>query len=218
MEKVTGVISVNHDYGTNSFPGTPHGCVTWCQPGLLLRLTVAAIVWALVGVSSLYPQGSKPTEYQVKAAYLFNFGRFVEWPAKITAAKVNSFAICVLGRDPFGPILDATIAGETIDGKNVVARRISRPQDAVNCRILFISSSEERQLKEIVAALDTASVLTVSDMPEFARRGGMVQFILEANRVRFEVNLAPAERTGLTLSSQLLKLAIRVRRSSQLGG
>jgi hypothetical protein len=126
-----------------------------------------AIAWALIGVSSLHAQQAKPTEYDVKAAYLYNFGKFVEWPAKVTAANGDSFTICVLGQDPFGAALDVTIAGETIDGKNVVARRITRPQDAVSCRILFISSSEDSQLKEILATLDKTGVLTVSDMPQF---------------------------------------------------
>jgi hypothetical protein len=88
----------------------------------------------------------------------------------------------------------------------------------VSCRILFISSSEQNQLKEILAALDNTSVLTVSDMPQFARRGGMIQFVVEANKVRVEVNLTSAERAGLTLSSQLLKVAINVKRSAQSGG
>jgi len=176
-----------------------------------------AIVWALFSASGLHAQRSKPAEYEVKAAYLYNFGKFVEWPAKIKAANAGAFTICVLGQDPFGVTLDATIAGETIDRKSVVAKRISKPQDAADCRILFISSSEESQLKQILATLDKTSVLTVSDMLQFTRRGGMIQFILEENRVRFEVNLTTAERAGLTLSSQLLKLAISVRRSSPLG-
>jgi hypothetical protein len=133
------------------------------------------------------------------------------------SAGGDAFTICVLGEDPFGPALRATIAGETIGGKNVLATRISGPEQAVNCRILFISSSEDRQLKDILTTLEKASVLTVSDMPQFARRGGMVQFILQENRVRFEVNLATAQRAGLTLSSELLKLATSVRRSPQPG-
>jgi len=176
-----------------------------------------AIVWALFSVSGLHAQRSKPAEYEVKAAYLYNFGKFVEWPAKIKAASADAFTVCVLGQDPFGVTLDATIAGETIDGKSVVAKRISKPQDALDCRILFISSSEESQLKQILATLDKTNILTVSDMLQFTRRGGMIQFILEENRVRFEVNLTTAQRAGLTLSSQLLKLAISVRRSSPLG-
>jgi len=176
-----------------------------------------AVAWMLVGVSCLNAQKSNPTEYEVKAAYLYNFGRFVEWPAKVSAAS-EFFGICVLGDDPFGASFDATIAGESINGKKVVVTRIKKPQDASSCRILFISSSEESRLKEILATLDKISVLTVSDISQFARRGGMIQFVTEANRVRFEVNLTNAEHAALTLSSQLLKVAVSVRRSSQAGG
>jgi len=184
---------------------------------LLRQLTAGALAWALLTVTTLSAQSSKPTEYQVKAAYLYNFGRFVEWPAKVSAAKDGLFTICVLGQDPFGPILNAVLANETIAGKNVVTEKIPKPEDAVKCQILFISSSEESQLKHILATLDSASVLTVSDLPQFSRRGGMVQFILEGTRVRFEVNLSPTEHAGLTLSSELLKLATSVRRTSQPG-
>ena len=94
------------------------------------------------------------------------------------SSQTNEFTICVLGRDPFGLALDATISGEKIDGKNVVARRISKVEEAAGCRVLFISSSEDKQLKEILSAIGKLSVLTVSDMPQFIQQGGMVQFIL----------------------------------------
>lgn len=175
-----------------------------------------SVAWMLVGASCVNAQKSNPTEYEVKAAYLFNFGRFVEWPARVTTAG-EVFSICVLGEDPFGASFDATIAGESINGKRVVIKRITKPQDATDCRILFISSSEESRLKEILAMLDKASVLTVSDISQFTRRGGMIRFVTEANRVRFEVNLTNAEHAALTLSSQLLKVAVSVRRSSQAG-
>jgi translation elongation factor EF-Tu-like GTPase len=123
----------------------------------------------------------------------------------------------VLGQDPFGTTFDRTIAGESVKGMKVVIKRVAKPHDALSCRILFISSSEESRLKEIVATLDNASVLTVSDIPQFSRHGGMIQFVVEANKVRFEVNLTIAERAGLILSSQLLKVAISVRRSPQAG-
>jgi hypothetical protein len=178
---------------------------------------VAVVVaCAVIAAPILYGQQSNPTEYEVKAAYLYNFGKFVEWPAKARTAD-DSFTICVLGQDPFGTTFDTTIAGENINGKKVVIKRVAKPQDALSCRILFISSSEESRLKEIVATLDKTSVLTVSDIPQFTRRGGMIQFVVEANKVRFEVNLAIAERAGLILSSQLLKVAISVRRSPQAG-
>lgn len=162
-------------------------------------------------------QRAKPTEYEVKATYLYNFSRFVEWPAKDTETQSGPFVICVLGKDPFGPALNAILADEATSGKTVVAQRVPTPQDAMNCRVLFISSSESTRLKQILATLGDASVLTVSELPEFTQRGGMVQFISEGNRVRFEVNLASAEHAGLTLSSELLKVAVNVRRSGRLG-
>lgn len=158
----------------------------------------------------------QPSEYQVKATYLYNFSQFVQWPPKATAAS-NSFDICVLGQDPFGSTLNTILANETIAGKRVAARRISNSQDAVNCRVLFISSSESGRIKEILNALEGASVLTVSDLPQFTVHGGMLQFLLMDDRVRFEVNLAAAERAGLSLSSELLKVAINVRRTNAPG-
>ena len=175
-------------------------------------LTAVVVLLSVVGSLSLHAQSS-PTEYQVKAAYLYNFGKFVEWPQSVTASE-SSFNICVLGQDPFNSTFGSIIGNENIKGKNVLLKRIPRAQEAVGCHILFISSSEEPRLKEILAALDKTSVLTVSDMPQFTRRGGMIQFVMDANRVRFEVNLTSAERTGLTVSSQLLKVAISVRKSS----
>jgi len=192
--------------------GTSLSALASRHRGCLSYLMALVVLGALIGTPLLYPQSS-PTEYQVKAAYLYNFGKFVEWPTGVTASE-SSFNICVLGQDPFSSTFGTTIAGESIKGKNVLIKRIPRAQDAVGCHILFVSSSEEARLKEILAALDKTSVLTVSDMPQFTRRGGMIQFVTEANRVRFEVNLTNAERTGLTLSSQLLKVAISVRKSS----
>lgn len=181
----------------------------------LFRLLAVGIASVLLGSACVHAQRSNPSEYEVKAAYLYDFGKFVSWPAKL--ATPDDFLICVLGEDPFGTTFDTTIAGETINGKRVVINRIAKPQEAVNCRILFISTSEESQLKEILATVDKRSVLTVSDISQFTRRGGMIQFVIDTNRVRFEVNVTTAERAGLTLSSQLLKVAINVRRDSQTG-
>jgi len=172
---------------------------------------------AILGPLSLSAQKSKPREFEVKATYLYNFARFVEWPTTAAAAKSDSFPICVLGQDPFGPALDAIVAGETIGGKAVLAKRVLKPQDAVSCRVLYISSSEETRLRAVLAGLDKAAVLTVSDIPQFSQRGGMIQFVQESNKIRFEVNLASAEDAGLTLSSELLKVAVLVRKNSQPG-
>jgi hypothetical protein len=204
-------------YGTDVLPCAGPESVTGVHSCCLSKFVALAIAWVLVGVSCLHAQQSKPTEYQVKAAYLYNFGRFVKWPAGVAAGKGDSFPVCVLGRDPFGPVLDSTLAGEALEGKPVVIRRIAREQDAADCRILFVSSTEEHHLKEILAAIDQAGVLTVSDIPGFSRRGGMIQFVMEGDRVRFEINLATAESARLVLSSELLKVAAAVRRNTRSG-
>jgi YfiR/HmsC-like len=212
MAKITG----KRITGIDVLRRDRRSCVNGGRSCCLSKLVALAVAGMLVCASCVNAQKSNPTEYEVKAAYLYNFGRFVEWPAKVSAAS-ESFSICVLGDDPFGATLDATIAGESINGKKVVLTRITKPQDAASCRILFISSSEESRLKEVLATLDKTSVLTVSDISQFTQRGGMIRFVTEANRVRFEVNLAIAEHAGLTLSSQLLKVAVSVRRSPQAG-
>jgi hypothetical protein len=177
------------------------------------RLAIAGAICALLAAPHLQGQQPAASEYEVKATYLYNFARFTEWPAKDADVKDNSFAVCVLGRDPFGSVLDTILAGEAIGGKQMVHRRISSAQDAGNCRILFISSSEKSRLKETLAALEKMSVLTVSDIPDFSVHGGMIEFVVERDKVRFQVNLETAGEAGLTLSSELLKVAVSIKNS-----
>lgn len=173
---------------------------------------IALLLCVLFSTAYSYAQQGKPTEYQVEAAYLYNFARFIEWPA-IVAGQDDEFSICVIGQDPFGPALDSILAGKLLNGKPVTAKRISKPQEATHCRILFIDATEEKRLEEILGGLNQMPVLTVSNIPDFSMRGGMIQFVLEDNRVRFSVNLLHAERAGLTLSSELLKVAVNVTRA-----
>lgn len=163
----------------------------------------------LIAISALAQ--SRPSEYAVKAAYLYNFGKFVRWPADAKPARNPNFSICVLGQDPFGPSLDATVEGETISGKPVIVRHVTTARDGASCNILYISPTERGRLSEILAVLGRDSTLTVSDMPDFTDRGGMIQFILDSGRVRFEINRDAAQAAGLNLSSELLKVAMNVR-------
>jgi hypothetical protein len=185
--------------------------------GSLQRLALLASMGILASIPAHRTSAARPTEYEVKAAYLFNFGRFVEWPLNAPSRQAGDFSICVLGHDPFGPALDTTISGQKIDGKTVVARRIPDLGEAATCRELFISASEGKQLKEIFSNLGKLSVLTVSDMPDFMQQGGMVQFVVADERVRFAVNLAATQPAGLNLSSELLKVAAEVRGTSRPG-
>jgi hypothetical protein len=183
------------------------------SPRLIRVFVVLAILVFLTG-GVLHAQQTKASEYAVKATYLYNFSRFVQWPADTPAAKDDAFSICVFGDDPFGGTLDTILSGESINGKRVVTRRISKAQDALNCRVVYISGSEENRLKDVLASLDKSGVLTVSDIPQFSQRGGMIEFVSVANKIRFEVNLGAAQSAGLTLSSDLLKVAVVVRKSS----
>ncbi|HEX5426429.1 MAG TPA: YfiR family protein, partial [Candidatus Acidoferrales bacterium] len=174
----------------------------------------------LLAISEILPfevqaRQKRPTESQIEAIYLFNFTRFIEWPPDPAAAPgAETFSLCVLGEDPFGKFLDATIAGERVGEKSFVARRISKPEDALDCRILFVSTSEQDHLKELFDVLANKSVLTVSDIPRFAERGGMIEFVMAKDKVRFEINLTSATEAGLTLSSDLLKVAVAVHRDA----
>jgi hypothetical protein len=154
-------------------------------------------------------QQVRPTESQVKAAYLFNFGKFVRWPTAANGHR-ETLEICVLGKNPFGSVLDATVKGETIDGSDVIARTVPSLQDAGTCNILFVSTSEEGRLGAILSGAKHLRALTVSDIPNFAERGGMIELVTEGNRIRFAVNMAPLGEAGLAVSSELLKVAVRV--------
>ena len=175
-------------------------------------LLVQTVLVATCLTAKAHAQPPARSEYEVKAAYLFSFGRFIEWPS---ARSEADFAICVLGADPFGPVLDATLAGTAVRGRKVVARRLSGTASAQACHIVFISASEDRQLGAILAALGRAGVLTVSDIPQFVGRGGMIQFHTADNRIRFQIDLQPAADAGLTMSSDLLRVASAVRREGR---
>lgn len=155
---------------------------------------------------------SQPTQRDVEAAYLYQFGNFVQWPPrKANLDLPATFSVCVLGEDPFGSVLEKTLSGARLNGLPMAARRIASVRDASRCEILFISNSHAGDLDADLAAVRDTPVLTVSDIPDFVSRGGMIQFLLIDNRVRFEINLSSAQRAGLRLSSQLLKVAVAVR-------
>jgi hypothetical protein len=181
-----------------------------------LRRLAAASALVLICACIAAAQSTPRSEYEIKAAYLFSFGRFVEWPPR-PGRDQSSFTICVLGADPFGRALDTTLAGGTIRGRRVEARRVTASDAAATCHIVFISASEEQRVAAIVQSLNESGVLTVSDMPQFVARGGMIQFVTAASRVRFEINLLTAREAGLTMSSELLRVASAVRNGTGPG-
>ena len=145
-------------------------------------------------------------EYQLKAAFLFNFAQFVRWPPGCFAGANAPFCIGILGADPFGNALEETIRGETIESHKLIVVRSARIEDLQNCQMIFVSRSEGDHVGEILSQLGAKPILTVSDADSFARDGGAIDFYLAGGKVRFEINPGAAQRRGLKISSQLLSL------------
>lgn len=140
----------------------------------------------------------------MKAAFLYNFGRFVEWPP---TAPDEDFAVTVLGADPFGRVLDETLRAKTLGGRRVVVRRIARIEEVGRSRVLFIGDTLSGRLPETLRRIHAQPILTVGEMEDFNQAGGMIRLRTEGNRIRFDINPKPAREAGLKFSSELLKLA-----------
>ena len=177
-----------------------------------MKIAFAVACTMAIGTAAVSAQQGRATEAQIKAAYLYSFGKFVEWPEAAPASATASFPICVLGRDPFGTTLDDVLRNASVGGRSVAARRISAIDEVPGCRIVYIGSSEVARLDAILGSLTRSAVLTVSDIPDFTERGGMIRFVEDAKRVRFEINLPPAHAAGLVLRSDLLRVATAVRK------
>lgn len=158
-----------------------------------------------------------PGEYQVKAAFLFNFGKFVEWPESSFADEKSAFSICVLGEDPFGTALD-DLSGKFIGRHPVSVWRIKKPDAASRCQVIFVSASEKSHLPETLRALRGSNALIVGDTQGFAASGGAIEFTLEENHIHFTINADAIHRAGLRASSQLLALAKIVHDGQSRGG
>ena len=146
-----------------------------------------------------------PLEYQVKAAFVMNFARFVEWPPDAFADAATPLTMCTLGDDVLGPALEQMVAGETVNGRKLVVQRLIHPPVPAPCRLLFIGGLEKHQ-GQVLAALGR-NVLTVGEGDLFLREGGMIAFAIDRRRVRFDINQSAAQSAGLKISSQLLKVA-----------
>lgn len=146
-------------------------------------------------------------EYQVKAAYLYNFVKFIDWPS---AARQGPLTICTAGMNPFGMTLDDLIRGESIGGRAIAARTIQSPQ--ADCDVVFVPRSVAAG--DYLRAARTAPILTVGETPDFVTQGGIINFVRDAGMVRFEIDQAAARRAGLVISSRLLRLAREPERRS----
>jgi hypothetical protein len=158
-------------------------------------------------LASALPAGAEKINrvaMSIEAAYLYQFTRFVEWPA---AEAASPLTVCVVGHDPFGEALDLAVQDRRVDGRRVTVRRLPDAEGAGACSLAFLPAAEVARLPALQLAVRNRPVLLVSDIRDFARNGGMIGFFRDADRVRFEVNPAAAEGAGLRISSRLLSIA-----------
>jgi hypothetical protein len=146
-------------------------------------------------------------EYQIKAAFLYNFAQFVLWPTNAFTNASQPFQIGILGDNPFGKALEETVHGETIQGHQIVIVQSSHAEKLADSQILFVNKSAVAHLNDILPKLDSRPVLTVSEDPHFLQQGGIVNFYRDGPKVRFEINPDAADKNGLKLGSELLSVA-----------
>lgn len=172
---------------------------------LVCLLLMASSVDGMLPIRITHAQLS-PIEYQVKAAFLYQFFKFVEWPPQAFHATNQTICIGVVDGGPMVRALQS-VEGKEAKSRRVVVKRFKEPEELEFCHILFISSGMEDRMTEILNRLKGTSTLTVSDIDGFARRGGMINFITVENKIQFEINIETAERAKLQISSHLLRLA-----------
>ena len=187
----------------------------------LLVVTICLLLATALGSRADGGDTSESSEYLIKAGFIYNFAKLVEWPATAFPQPDSPIVIGILGNDPFGATLDRIVADKKISGRVISVKRVKWSKDfkeLKDCNILFISSSEKEHIDSVVEAMKGLPILTIGDAPGFAKRGGIINFTLEDNKVRFEVNVEAAKHADLTISSRLLTLAKIVQQGAADGG
>ena len=175
-------------------------------------MVLVAFCAILAGPGTSLNAPAATTEFQVKAAFVYNFIKFVQWPPESFVTASSPISVCVFGRDPLEEAL-YSLEGKSAQGRGLLARRISGLAEADRCQVLFLGRSERESVRNILKGVKVG-VLTVGDMQSFAASGGMINFVMVENRVSFEINVEAAEKARLKISSQLLRLARIVKAAS----
>ena len=185
--------------------------------GLRIQKAIRATFWtiALATVNAPLHLAAQDALLQsrIKAAYLFNFAKFVDWPTQALPEATSPIIVGLLGKDVFEGELERSVSAKSINGRPLVIRRFPEGEDFRSCHILFISPSEKRRVPQILERLKGTSVLTVSEIEQFSAlgSGGMITFFRQQNTIKFEINLDNAEKAGLKISSKLLQVAKVIR-------
>jgi hypothetical protein len=170
-----------------------------------------AVVFTLA-LASRAAFGQSVSEYEVKAAYVYNFVKFVEWPPGTLKNPAEPLAICTLGENPFGGALDSAVAGKALDGRKIIVRQVNGASQAKACQVLFVSPASEKSFRAMSNDLRSAGVLAVGESDGFLSAGGVINFKLDSGHVHLQVNMQSVESQGLRISAKLLSLAEVVRK------
>ena len=179
-----------------------------------LLMTIAMVILPSLGSEAQGQDSSVSSEYLIKAGFIYNFANLVQWPSNAFAQPDSPIVIGILGEDPFGTILDRVLEGKKVNGRAFRVKRLRLVPDLKECHIVFVSSSEMSRLAEAIHLVKGMPILTIGEIPGFARRGGIINLILEDNKVHFEVNVEAAKEADLNISSRLLALARIVQESA----
>jgi len=171
-----------------------------------IGLVLAGVLLASV-VHPAPVSAQSASEDQLKAVYLFNFAKFVDWPTELFKTPDAPMNFCVLGRSPASDELDASIRGKGINAHTIVVRHLHGPEEIKDCHLVFLAASAGKQQMKLLQAARGSPVLLVSETPGFARAGGAMDFLVENGKLIFEVNVGAAEAVHLKISSKLLALA-----------
>ncbi|MBI4605197.1 MAG: YfiR family protein [Planctomycetes bacterium] len=171
-----------------------------------LRRAGAALAFACAALFASGLRGDQQTEYRIKAACLFNFAKFIEWPPQAFKDASSPVVFAVLGTDPFGEILEHTLKGKPVSGRPIAIKRFARLEDLEPCHVLFVGGSEKERVAAVLGAARAARAATVSEIEGFAESGGVFRFYLKDQKVQFELNHRAAKESGLEISSKLLKV------------
>jgi hypothetical protein len=191
------------------------GTVSWklrpfARPGRFAVSLIVLLLTLFAGEVKRTRGQSNDEEYRVKAAFLFHFAQLVDWPPEPVDGTDTSLSLCTLGEDPFQGVLEATVAGKAIGNRIIRVRHLFAAQDLQVCQIVFLDKAQSKRIPALVANLHNAPILTVGETAGFLDAGGMICFLVEDNKVRFEINLDAADSANLKIGSRLLILAQRV--------
>lgn len=172
-----------------------------------LLVTIAMVLLPSLGFEAHAQVSSVSSEYLIKAGFIYNFANLVQWPSNAFAQADSPIVIGILGEDPFGTVLDRVLAGKKVNGRVFLVKRLKSIPDLKECHIVFVSSSEMTHLVEAIHLVKGMPILTIGEIPGFAKLGGIINLVLEDNKVHFEVNVEAAKEADLNISSRLLALA-----------